>query len=1288
VNEEFDLDLTYITERIIAMSFPATGMESAYRNSLKDVAKMLKTKHQESYMIFNLSERSYDISRFNNQVLDFGWPDHLAPSLERLSTVCRSMKSWLDSDPQHVVVVHCKGGKGRTGCVIAAFMNYSEICQSAEAALDRFAMKRFYDSKCVGVTQPSQRKYVHYFSDLLAGRISLKTPPVVLNHVIIHGIPNFDGKGGCRAFLKIYVNMKLEHTSGLHVTNEGDERIKITLHGGGLNLQGEVLLKCFHKKSHSGVDAVFRCQFHTAIVRDTLRLVLKKEDLDDAFNNKKFPEGAKVEMLFERDRQKGADEEVDLRTSLLESNGVTTPTDLPKHEPLSKRDSYANFEGGYDSGTPDKVPDLIQFSPTDPHSVKKTLPPTKQSAGQHRNRTESTDSFNMDPQAIERFAQPGSDHIYTVVNKSAPKVGRISQTTPQGPSSTVLRVREGKADPPYVNQSSIPTNSTGDRPVLYKKSPIQVKQTSQGRPGSQAITVNEATLKATLPQPAAETPSNRKPTYDEISLDQQMRLQPVTPRYIGHDSDSGWCKFKFQTLPSKGDTGHRSSSSSNPTLGSNCGDMYSNLGDLFVGGAFVRESQRRHSFTEGDERIVVRGAEPRDSIIQVGGAKSDPDYNNVSPDVLSSSTNGRSCLATVTGQEEALYTNPHGVVAALNLCGVKGDKREPFGSYYNVAMPGQKTIRGRGKSVVPLPKAGGVVPPLLSGAMLESEDYMNEGSEGMFHTYSNHKELLEQLQAGNNPIPEPALQCSESAGGEKKLSAIFKNFIAKTPFLKKSPSEIHSQTITETDRQKTLQPFALSGPAQPGRDYEAFFKVSAWGSAEENMLSNKQGAHKSHKPSTEDKPDTNKPDVKLKRLDRQCVKPEKPRNHDIARFRAENSDMAKEASGDGMLSQGVQVMSLEETAQPSQHVRTPPPAFSPVQCGHASDVPSGQPQSSHIPLNVELSIPTPHSNRTPLGGDPPPSSSHRKLGTVQSVEKSSHIGDRHNQTPTSHISRYPSSEVTDMDGVARAGGVTRNRQPPTKPSPYIPQLGENQRVPSDSKVRSLMAYWYRPNITREEAIDLVRLTDSGAFIVRDSQTVAGGYALTIKVTPAIVRQRKKLAEGTKVTEDMCVTHFLIQPDPEGVKLQGWNERAFKSLAEFIAHHTVDKLCLPCKLVLPKTGAEGIRGRGMGTTRRDGSTSRGGGSEGIEGVVEVGVGEKGEGGAVLHLRRRPVTMQEALRTGAACDLIYLGSVDVTGPVSEVTLAETVQQRKSLNISVSVVTFKASKEGVTISDNING
>ena len=60
----YNLDVTYITDRILAMSFPASGMEQCYRNNITTVASFLNEKHPGCHKIYNLSNRVYDETKF------------------------------------------------------------------------------------------------------------------------------------------------------------------------------------------------------------------------------------------------------------------------------------------------------------------------------------------------------------------------------------------------------------------------------------------------------------------------------------------------------------------------------------------------------------------------------------------------------------------------------------------------------------------------------------------------------------------------------------------------------------------------------------------------------------------------------------------------------------------------------------------------------------------------------------------------------------------------------------------------------------------------------------------------------------------------------------------------------------------------------------------------------------------------------------------------------------------------------------------------------------------------
>lgn len=42
------------------------------------------------------------------QIMDVGWPELHAPPLDKMCTICKAQESWLNNDPQHVVVIHCR----------------------------------------------------------------------------------------------------------------------------------------------------------------------------------------------------------------------------------------------------------------------------------------------------------------------------------------------------------------------------------------------------------------------------------------------------------------------------------------------------------------------------------------------------------------------------------------------------------------------------------------------------------------------------------------------------------------------------------------------------------------------------------------------------------------------------------------------------------------------------------------------------------------------------------------------------------------------------------------------------------------------------------------------------------------------------------------------------------------------------------------------------------------------------------------------------------------------------
>ena len=168
-DSDFDLDMSYITEKVIAMGFPSTGMQTLYRNSLSDIIKFFKTKHNDIVKVYNLcieKDRIYNKNIFpHSKVGLFPATDHNPSPIKLILEFCIDICLYLMKNPKGIAAVHCKAGKGRTGVMICSYLVFPGLCKNSEQAFRYYGRMRTKNN--TGVTIASQRRYIRYFETFL-----------------------------------------------------------------------------------------------------------------------------------------------------------------------------------------------------------------------------------------------------------------------------------------------------------------------------------------------------------------------------------------------------------------------------------------------------------------------------------------------------------------------------------------------------------------------------------------------------------------------------------------------------------------------------------------------------------------------------------------------------------------------------------------------------------------------------------------------------------------------------------------------------------------------------------------------------------------------------------------------------------------------------------------------------------------------------------------------------------------------------------------------------------------
>ena len=299
----FDLDLTYITPRIIAMGYPSKNIEGIYRNNMEDVKNFFMTRHPNHYKVYNLcEERNYKDCFYKQGYFPF--KDHEAPPLNLIKPFCEDVKKFLDEDEKNVVAIHCLAGKGRTGTFICCLLLYLNFFETAEECLLYYGLLRVGTVK--GVTVPSQMRYVHYFEYILKNKLPdpIIFKKVVLRKLKMYTIPKVGKKfqpnfvvDNLKKSVKYSDIMSRKESYGFDL-----DLIEFPLGAGGIAVSGDVRVQFYQMQFlNLKSEKLFKFWFNTNFMPENGVFEIKKEEIDKACKDKEcktYKKEFKIELEF------------------------------------------------------------------------------------------------------------------------------------------------------------------------------------------------------------------------------------------------------------------------------------------------------------------------------------------------------------------------------------------------------------------------------------------------------------------------------------------------------------------------------------------------------------------------------------------------------------------------------------------------------------------------------------------------------------------------------------------------------------------------------------------------------------------------------------------------------------------------------------------------------------------------------------------------------------------------------------------------------------------------------